>query len=66
MNHLTVTCEGGQRGEAAFITLKVNGKLVKKVADRDQPWPSGMVGLATHAHALPLEIAFDNFEVSTV
>ena len=44
----------------------VNGKLVKKVADRDRPWPSGMVGLATHAHALPLEIAFDNFEVSTV
>jgi TIR domain len=66
MNHLTVTCEGGQRGEAAFITLMVNGKLVKKVADRDRPWPSGMVGLATHAHALPLEIAFDNFEVSTV
>jgi hypothetical protein len=66
MNHLTVTCEGGQRGEAAFITLEVNGKLVKKVADRDRPWPSGMVGLATHAHALPLEIAFDNFEVSTV
>jgi hypothetical protein len=66
MNHLSVTCEGGQRGEAAFITLTVNGKLVKKVADRDRPWPSGMVGLATHAHALPLEIAFDNFEVSTV